>query len=1205
MTARSLSAMNPTGPTFHQGPSEPMRAFHVAECRGAGRSGATPVGWLIGAAALIVVCPPGIAQAEGVDYERDVKPVLKARCYACHGALQQAGSLRLDTGNAIRRGGDSGAAVVGGEPAASLLLEKVSASQASERMPPEGEPLSAAQIQQLRAWIRDGAKSPESEQPEADPREHWAFQPPCRPAAPAPGNGSHSPNPIDAFLDAELARHGLGARPTAPKHVQLRRVYLDLIGLPPTREELQAFLADDSSDAYEKVVDRLLADERHGERWGRHWMDVWRYSDWYGRRYVNDVRNSASQIYRWRDWIVRSLNEGQGYDRMVQEMLAADELFPEDYEAGVATGYLIRNYYSLNSNDWMRNAVEHTGKAFLGLTFNCAHCHDHKYDPIQQLDYFRLRAFFEPVAIRQDRVPGEADPGMFQDYTYAGTRSVQRLGAVRVYDREPDAPTWFYTGGDERNRVQQRGSIPPGVPAMLQSEALSIEPIALPPRAWYPGLREEIQETMLTDARHALAAAEESLRSAPAAEFVPSDELRQAEAANAEALERSHAAGRPGALAGQQSLLLDATLGRAIVQNGLKSLTALEEGLTISFELLILKDAHINFQLVKENKQGLTADYVGWEQGSIQAYRTGAASAVEVGKYDFAAGQNRFHVTLVLRPAADEALLTVRSLAEGTPLVENVSTTLNGWSPIGDNLQTIIFDARPGTVAVIDDVLVSAPAAGSPAAAGAVREPVPRLFECEFEAPLYADGSSPAGIAGWLRSTFSENGGAAVVSRTAANNDLRESAARLQRARRTASGAVLRQHSAEARLAAAKAELAGLEARIAAERARYLDSPAPEELAGLMRVASRADRQAKLLRAESDLYMHDVALLRAEMKPADDGTRASELEAANRGLATAQAAVETARAALDDETLAETYAPLTVQYPSQSTGRRRALALWITRREHPLTARVAVNHVWLRHFRSPLVTSVYDFGRNGARPTHPELLDWLAVELMESSWDLKHLHRLIVTSAAYRRVSSTGDARQNVGVDPENKFLWRMNAWRMESEVVRDSVLYVAGRLDLTPGRVELDNEDALSTNRRTLYYSSHPEAGGKSALGELFDAPDPLDCYRRASSIVPQQALALTNSGLVHQSSVAIVKAWHESSGADAGIDATDRFITDLFAQVLSRGPSDEERQICRETLDRQRQLAADPDSAAALTQARESLARILFNHNDFVTVR
>jgi len=1147
--------------------------------------------------ALVVVCLCGIVRAEGGNYERDVKPVLKARCYACHGALKQEGGLRLDTGSSIRKGGDGGAAVITGMPAESRLLEKVSASEPSERMPPEGEPLSAEQIERLRDWIRDGAKSPESEAAEIDPREHWAFQPPHRPDV--PGDRNQVTNPIDAFLDAERTRHGLTPRSTAPKHVQLRRVYLDLIGLPPTRGELEAFLNDDSPDAYEKVVDRLLRDERHGERWGRHWMDVWRYSDWYGRRDVNDVRNSASQIFRWRDWIVRSLNQGKGYDRMLQEMLAADELFPDDYEAGVATGYLIRNYYSLNPNDWMRSQVEHTGKAFLGLTLNCAHCHDHKYDPIEQKDYFRLRAFFEPVFIRQDRVPGEADPGMFQDYTYAGTRGVQRLGAARVFDRQLDAPTWFYTGGDERNRVRERGSIPPGVPAILLPDALKVEPVALPPSAWYPGLRPEIQETMRADARNAIASAEESLRGAPAAELVATDELRQAEAAHAQAVELAKAAGRPTALAGEQSLLLDATQGRAIVQNGLKSLKTLDDGLTISFELLILKDAHVNFQLVKENKQGLTADFVSWEKGSIQAYRTGVDSAVEVGTYNFAAGQNRFQVALVLRPSTDEALLTVQSVTDGSLLVDNVPTKMNSWSPIGNDVQTISFDARPDSVAVIDSVQVAlAPTEGKPS---------PPLFDSSFEAPQYTDGSPPENIEGWQRSTFSENGGVAVVSKTAGNKELRESSERLRFARRKADGPLLRHRAAEAPLTAATAELASLEARIEAERAKYLESTPAEQVTSLTRAASRAERQTNLARAESNLLRYDVALLDAEAKPADDAKRAPEMDAANKGLATARTAVESARAALADEKLAETYAPLSAQYPKESTGRRRALALWITRRDHPLTARVAVNHIWLRHFRSPLVASVYDFGRNGARPTHPELLDWLAIEFMESGWDMKHLHRLIVTSAAYRRLTSVGDARQSVAADPENRLLWRMNSWRMESEVVRDSLLYVAGRLDMTQGGVELENKDALTTQRRTLYYSSFPESGGKSTLGELFDAPDPLDCYRRVSSIVPQQALALTNSDLVRQSSVSIVKAWQESSGAvaDASDEAADRFIADLFAQVLSRSPSLEELRICRETLDQQRQLATAPQSAAAVVQARESLARILLNHNDFVTVR
>jgi hypothetical protein len=221
--------------------------------------------------------------------------------------------------------------------------------------------------------------------------------PPERPAVPALRDASWVREPIDAFLAAGHERRGLVPLPPAEPHVLLRRLYLDLTGLPPTREQLREFLADPSEAAYVRVVDRLLASPQYGERWARHWMDVWRYSDWYGRRAVPDVLNSYAMIWRWRDWIVRSLNEDRGYDRMVREMLAADELAPADDANLAATGFLVRNFYRWNYNSWMKDNVEHTGKAFLGLTFNCAHCHDHKYDPIRHEDYFALRAVFEPL----------------------------------------------------------------------------------------------------------------------------------------------------------------------------------------------------------------------------------------------------------------------------------------------------------------------------------------------------------------------------------------------------------------------------------------------------------------------------------------------------------------------------------------------------------------------------------------------------------------------------------------------------------------------------------------------------------------------------------------------------------------------------------------------------------------------------------------
>src|SRR5262245_899990 len=470
---------------------------------------------------------PSVPAEPAANYARDAKPILKQRCFACHGALKQKSGLRLDTAAQLLRGGDGGPVVVPRSVAESLLVEKIEARDEKERMPPEGLPLTAQQIALIRAWIEQGAAAPAKEEPEPDPREHWAFQKPVRAALASSGRPGPAENPIDRFVLARLQEGGLAARPLAEKPLLLRRVSLDLIGLPPTREELQAFLADDSPDAWTRVVDRLLGDPRYGERWGRHWMDVWRYSDWYGRRHVPDVWNSAPQIWRWRDWIIHSLNADHGYDRMLREMLAADEVCPEDDEAAVATGYLIRNWYALNPNDWMRSTVEHTGKAFLGLTFNCAHCHDHKYDPITQEDYFRLRAFFEPIGVRQDRVPGEADPGPFQEYSYSVLRKIQRLGAVRIFDKTPDAPTWLYTGGDERNRVKERGSIAPGVPAFLAEPPPQITPVELPPSASHPGLRLAIQEMLLSEARRAIVQADAETAAARSAGSEVPQELRE------------------------------------------------------------------------------------------------------------------------------------------------------------------------------------------------------------------------------------------------------------------------------------------------------------------------------------------------------------------------------------------------------------------------------------------------------------------------------------------------------------------------------------------------------------------------------------------------------------------------------------------------------------------------------------------------------
>ncbi|MGO9913130.1 MAG: DUF1549 domain-containing protein, partial [Isosphaeraceae bacterium] len=361
---------------------------------------------------IILAFVLGLAQnamaAPPVDYAREVKPILAARCTSCHGAIRQKAGLRLDTADFVRRGGKRGPAVEPGKSGASLLIDRVTGAGGSDRMPPEreGVSLSDREVAMLRAWIDQGAKAPPEPTPE-DPRKHWAYQPPARPTVPRPADLAWARNPIDAFLAERCESRGLRPSPSVAKDLWLRRVYLDLIGLPPTREERHVFLADGSADAEERIVDRLLADPRHGERWGRHWMDVWRYSDWYGLG--DEVRYSHPHIWQWRDWIVASVNDDKGYDRMIIEMLAGDELAPDDPATLRATGFLVRNWDIFNRNAWLASTVEHTARAFLGVTIQCARCHDHKFDPISQADYYRLRAFFEPYHIRIDRVPGQPD----------------------------------------------------------------------------------------------------------------------------------------------------------------------------------------------------------------------------------------------------------------------------------------------------------------------------------------------------------------------------------------------------------------------------------------------------------------------------------------------------------------------------------------------------------------------------------------------------------------------------------------------------------------------------------------------------------------------------------------------------------------------------------------------------------------------------
>ncbi|HUQ92353.1 MAG TPA: DUF1553 domain-containing protein [Bryobacteraceae bacterium] len=841
--------------------------------------------------------------------------ILKQRCMACHSGASKKSGLDLSSRNLAIRGGDRGPAIVPGKGKESLLY-RVASHAAEPHMPLQMPKLAEPELTALLKWIDEGAPydtaTPVAAKADALPPlpEHWSFRKPERPAVPVVANAKWVRNPIDAFVEAEREKRKLAAVGEAEPRLLLRRLYLDLVGVPPTRAELDQFLADRSPKAYEAVVDRLLADSRYGERWGRHWMDIWRYSDWYGWRKGNDVRNSQRFMWRWRDWIVEALNENKGYDRMILEMLAADEVAPEDTKALRATGFLARNYAKYDRDGWMQDAVDHTALGMLAITMKCARCHDHKYDPIRQEEYYRFRAFFEPYEVRVDRVPGETD--------------IDKDGLARVFDADAQRPTYLYIRGDIQQPDKEK-PLTAAAPRLFGLGLGKVEPVTLPLDSYYPDHRS----------------------------FVQSDLQAKAKAD----VERAEA------------------------------------------------------DLAKKQAQF-------------------AAVEKELANASMAEGYEK------MRAAADELALAKKALA------------------------------------------------------------------------------------------------------------------------------------------AAKENVIALGARIAADNAKFA-SPPDAAYEALAIEARKAERKAGILKA-------DEAVTRAQM----DFDRALRAKTPDEKLiGEAQKRLTAATTALTQAR--EGYHSVGKVYENQSTGRRTALARWIGSAENPLTARVAVNHLWLRHFGRPLVPTVFDFGLNGKPPTHPALLDWLATEFVKSGWNMKAIHRIMVTSATYRMRTSAGkDNNPNMAADPENDYLWRMNPRRMEAEVVRDSILSLAGELDPAMGGPEIDETKGLESRRRSIYFRHSPDT--QMEFLKMFDGPNPVECYSRSESVVPQQALALANSQIsVEKARVLAAKI--------GGGGPPEAFVKSAFETILGRPPGGEEQAVGVRFLQRQ------PGG----TRARENFVHVLLNHNDFVTIR
>ncbi len=359
---------------------------------------ASPSAITLAAAALATFgLIPAASSARDVDFARDVRPVFEAKCFSCHGPKKQQSDFRLDDRARAMKGGSEGAAIVPGRPDESALVRRVAAPEdPDEAMPPEGkgERLTAAEVAAVRAWIEQGARWPEESARAGS--DHWAFRAPTRPPLPTNRGGKWARNPVDRFVLDRLEREGLAPSPEADRATLIRRLSLDLLGLPPTIAEVDAFVADPAPDAYEKAVDRLLASPHYGERWGRHWLDAARYADTDGFE-----KDKTRHVWSYRDWVIGALNRDLPYDRFIIEQVAGDQLPGATQDQVVATGFLRNSVVNEEGGvdpeqfrmEAMFDRVEAIGKGVLGLTVQCAQCHTHKFDPISHEEYYRLFAF--------------------------------------------------------------------------------------------------------------------------------------------------------------------------------------------------------------------------------------------------------------------------------------------------------------------------------------------------------------------------------------------------------------------------------------------------------------------------------------------------------------------------------------------------------------------------------------------------------------------------------------------------------------------------------------------------------------------------------------------------------------------------------------------------------------------------------------------
>ena len=1085
--------------------------------------------------------PPPAARA--VDFAKDVRPIFEEHCVKCHGAEKQKGGFRLDEKERALKGGDNYAPNIRpGKSAESPLVHFVAGLDPDMKMPSKGDPLTAEQIGVLRAWIDQGAVWPDDG---AKAKAHWAFVPLGRAGVRSQESGvSH---PIDGFIDAKLAEKGLARSPEADARALCRRLYFDLTGLPPTPEEVEAFLKSASGNlplAIASLADTLLASPRHGERWAQHWLDVVRYADTDGF----EVNTERANAWPYRDYVIRALNDDTPYDRFVREQLAGDATGVD-----AATGFLVTAAallpgqigkddasIRLARQDSLGEIVSATGQVFLGLSVGCARCHNHKFDPIPQRDYYSMQAFFAGVQYGErpirDPKTDEARAKEAGEVAAGIAPLKQRLEAA-----QPPASTARVIFIDDEDAARTtllktkngHGENPKGAGRGYREDAGGADRI---PNigggrytwwtnhegedvfTWNPGVAGRFRVWLswgvhgsgvhTRDARYVLDRDGDPGTCDDQTEIGSADQYRFANVAEGESEKVPLWSGLRDA--GIQELQ---TSSRIILRGG-------KTGTGITADVIVLEEA------------GAPSPFP-----SLRAPVNPARNVER-----FAPAQAKF--------VRFTTLATIENNRH-QPCIDELE--IFGTGDPAKNLALAASGARASSSGDYPDIAV---------------HQLPHIND-----GLYGNShswiSNQAG-GGWVQI---ELPAPAIIDRIIWSRD--------------------REGKFKDRLADHyQIEIArepGQWVTVARSDDRYAHGTPFDESAALLRQmpgdvagALKADvtELARLEKRKAELDRRPMVFAGSFTTPEATHLLARGNPEQPRELVAP--AVLTALGAL------------TMPPEAADQERRAALASWIASPENPLTARVMVNRIWQGHFGVGLVETASDFGSTGAKPSHPELLDWLASEFIRSGWSMKHMHRLICTSATYRQGSGVG-SQESAKADADARLLWRFPARRLDAETIRDSMLAVSGRLDPKMGGpgfnlfgargglngfppIESFSGDGL---RRMIY--AHKVRMERDAVFGAFDCPDAgQSTPRRRPSTSPLQALNLFNSRFTIEEAEAFAKRVQAEAGAEPAAQ-----IRRAHRLALGRDPDAGELQDA-EPVVREHGLA--------------TLCRALFNSNEFL---